>query len=267
MTRLARCLAPAFAVVLLLFAVGCNGDPPPNVQIEVGDRSDEIPDVQTEIVAPEDGDLLEEPDTSVVVSVENFEIGALTETMRAETIADSPDGQHTHVVINNEPYQANYENDEPFDVGVLEEGPNTIFVFASRSYHESVKGADAYDMVNVYVGEEEGDFMLEPDDEAAIYSRPTGTYSGADAERVMIDFYLHNVELSEDGHHVHYAVHDADAEGDEPLASVTMTEWTPAFVTGLEPGTYTVAMELRDEEGNVVPGEFNSTQEDVEITE
>lgn len=266
MIRFPTRIAP-FAVALVLLIAGCNGGPTPDVQIEVGDRSPEIPDVETEIVVPEEGDVLEEPDTSVVVSVENLEIGAQTETMRAETIANSPDGQHTHIILNNEPYLANYENNEPFDVGTLDEGAHSMFVFASRSYHESIKGDDAYDMVNFYVGEEEGEFMLEPDDEAVIYSRPKGTYSGADANRIMLDFYLLNVELSENGHHVHYAIHDADAANDEPLDTITLTEWTPAFVTGLEPGTYVVSLELRDEDGDVVPGEFNSTQQEIEVTE
>ncbi|MFB6098693.1 MAG: hypothetical protein ABEK84_06210, partial [Salinibacter sp.] len=188
--------------------------------------------------------------------------GVQTKTARADKIANSSNGQHFHVIVDNQPYLANYEAGTPFDLGTLEPGAHTLVAFASRSYHESVKSQQAYDLVNFYVQEKSGTFMLGPKEPAIIYSRPKGTYSGAAAERIMLDFYVHNVELSKDGYKARYTI--SDAQGNE-VASITLTEWAPAFVTGLSSGTYKVNLQLIGSDGAVVPGPFNDTTREITV--
>lgn len=254
-------------VALLVFGlllVGCGGDGDgTDVQIEEGDRSPAIEGASAQVVSPEDDEVLDETDVEAVVEAENFETGVQTDTDRAEEIANSEDGQHFHLILDNEPYMANYEAGTPFDVGTLEPGAHTLIAFPSRSYHESVKEEDAYDVVNFYVQEEIGDFMIQDEEPAIIYSRPKGDYSGADAERIMLDFYLHNVDFDEDDYKARYTIRSE--EGGNELASITLTEWAPAFVTGLESGTYVVQLQLLDEEDNPVPGPTNDTQREITV--
>lgn len=247
--------------VLVLAGCGGNGD---GIQIQQGERSPAIEGAAAQITTPADSAVLDSADADVVVQAENFETGVQTDTDRADEIATSDKGQHLHVIVDNEPYMANYEAGVPFDIGSLEPGPHTLFVFPSRAYHESVKGPEAYDLVNFYVQEESGDFMLAPDDSAIVYSRPKGTYKGDDADRIMLDFYLHNVELSEDGYRARYTIHSTGAEAGE-VASITLTEWAPAFVTGLSSGTYEVNLQLLDSAGNVVSGPFNDTTREITV--
>lgn len=258
----------ALFLVLALALVGCggngDGDGEPTVQIRQGDRSPAIEGATVSIVSPESEEVLEEGQVEAIVEAENFEPGEQTDTDRAEEIANSENGQHFHMIPDNEPYLANYETGTPFDIGSLDSGAHTLVAFPSRSYHESVKGEDAYDIVNFYVGEETGSFPLGEDEPAIIYSRPKGEYTGADAERIMLDFYLHNVELSEDGYRARYTIQEEGGQGDE-LASITLTEWAPAFVTGLESGTYVVRLQLLDEDDTVVPGSFNDTQREITV--
>lgn len=236
------------------------------MQITQGERSPAIEDAQARFAAPSDSVVVDSASVDVTVEVESFEAGAQTKTPRAQEIANSANGQHVHIIVDNEPYLANYNPGEPFDIGTLEDGAHTAVVFPSRSYHESVKNEGAHDIVNFYVNEESGEFMLNPDDPAVIYSRPKGTYSGAGAERIMLDFYLNNVTLSADGHRVRYTIRPADASADaDPLASITLDEWAPAFVTGLESGTYVVTLELLDAEGNRVEGAFNYTEREITV--
>lgn len=248
---------------LLLAGCGGGGEEEGGVEIQQGDRSPAIEGAQARIVSPEEGGVLDSADVEAVVEAENFETGVQTETDRAEEIANSENGQHFHLVLDNEPYMANYEAGEPFDIGSLEPGAHTLIAFPSRSYHESVKSDTSAHLVNFYVEEEEGDFMLEADDPAIIYSRPKGSYSGAGAERIMLDFYLHNVELGSDGYKARYTIREAEA-GDE-VGSITLTEWAPAFVTGLESGTYEVQLQLLDENDEVVDGEFNDTTREITV--
>lgn len=255
-------------VAVALAWAGCGGGATegPAVEITKGERSPAIEDAQARFAAPSDSAVVDSADVDVTVEVDAFEAGVQTETPRAQEIANSSKGQHVHIIVDNQPYMANYNPGEPFDVGTLDEGPHTAVVFPSRSYHESVKNEGAHDVVNFYVGEEEGEFMLNPSDPTIIYSRPKGTYSGAGAERIMLDFYLHNVELGTDGYRARYTIRSAGATtGADSLASITLNEWVPAFVTGLESGTYVVTLELLDPEGNVVEGAFNSTEREITV--
>lgn len=260
-----RVRVPLAVFVGLLFVLaGCGGNGGPDVQIEKGDRSPAIEGAAALITAPGDSAVADSPNVEAVVEAENFETGIQTETDRADEIANSGNGQHFHLILDNKPYMANYEAGEPFELGELEPGAHTLVAFPSRSYHESVKSDTSYDYVNFYVGEESGEFMLNLDDPAIIYSRPKGTYKGAGAERIMLDFYLHNVELSSDGHKAQYTIRETgDQEGE--VASVTLTEWAPAFVTGLSSGTYEVTLQLVDSDGNVVPGSMNDTTREITV--
>ncbi len=164
--------------------------------------------------------------------------------------------------MDNDPYFADYEAGVPFDIGVLDEGPHTLVVFPSRSYHESVKSKDSVDIVNFYVGKEEGEFMLDESKPTVIYSRPKGKYEGKDAEKIMLDFYAINIKPS-DGYQVKYTIRK-----NEPIAvehSITIKEWKPAFVTGLTSGEYIITLQLLDKDGNLVEGPFNNTQRAVTV--
>jgi hypothetical protein len=249
------------AAGLFVFA-GCGGGGgEAGVQIQKGERSPAIEGASARITAPADSAVLDSPDVQSVVEARNFETGVQTDTDRAQEIANSANGQHFHLILDNGPYMANYEAGAPFDIGELEPGAHTLFAFPSRSYHESVKSDTSYDYVNFYVGEESGEFMMSADDPAIVYSRPKGTYSGDGAEKIMLDFYLHNVELSSDGYKAKYTIRSGGSE----VASITLTEWTPAFVTGLSSGTYEVNLQLMDADGNVVPGPFNDTTREITV--
>jgi len=247
----------------LFFLAGCGGggDSGSDVQIQKGERSSTIEEANARITSPADEAVLDSADVAATVEADSFETGVQTDTDRAEEIANSGNGQHFHLILDNDPYMANYEAGASFDVGELEPGAHTLVAFPSRSYHESVKSDTSYDYINFYVGEESGDFMLNEDDPAIIYSRPKGTYSGAGAERIMLDFYLHNVDLSSDGYEARYTIRSDGSE----VASITLTEWTPAFVTGLSSGTYEVNLQLLDGDGNVVPGPMNDTTREITV--
>lgn len=257
-------------LITLSFATGCtqteeNDQDIPDaaaerehqVFIEKGERSPAMPESKVRITSPDELAVID-PGGEVFITLEtsDFELGAQTETRRAAMIANSPEGQHIHVIVNNQPYIAIYEEGE-VNIGELPGGSNTVFVFPSRSYHESIKSPGAYDYLLFYVGEEIGEFALDDNSPAIIYSRPKGTYRGADAVKIMLDFYLHNVELGSD-YTAKYTVSEKDGSGER--YTITLDEWKPAFIHNLDPGDYTVRLQLLDREGNVVEGEYNDTE-------
>lgn len=233
------------------------------VSIEIGERSPGFPGAKARFSSLKDGDVLDDNDVSVVIDVQNYELGIQTETPRAKEIANSAKGQHVHIILDNDPYFADYEAGVPFDIGVLDEGPHTLVVFPSRSYHESVKSKDSVDIVNFYVGKEEGEFMLDESKPTIIYSRPKGKYEGKDAEKIMLDFYVINIKPS-DGYQAKYTIRKNEPDAIEH--TITMTKWNPLFVTGLDSGEYIVTLQLLDGEGNLVDGPFNNTERKITVS-
>jgi hypothetical protein len=75
-------------------------------------------------------------------------------------------GNHIHVILDNEPYEAYYELGQPFELRNLTAGKHTLRVFASRPWHESYKNDGAFQMVS---------FMVKGGGDA---SKPTTTNSG-----------------------------------------------------------------------------------------
>lgn len=60
-------------------------------------------------------------------------------------------GNHIHVILDNQPYEAYYELDKPFELRNVSEGPHTVRVFASRPWHESYKNEGSFQMVSFTV--------------------------------------------------------------------------------------------------------------------
>jgi hypothetical protein len=60
-------------------------------------------------------------------------------------------GNHIHVILDNQPYEAYYSLDQPFELRNVSEGKHTIRVFASRPWHESYKNAGSFQMVTFTV--------------------------------------------------------------------------------------------------------------------
>jgi hypothetical protein len=93
------------------------------------------------------------------------------------------------------------------------------------------------------------------------YSRPKGEYKNADADAIMIDFWLSNAKLQGDGgdYRVRYTVDGGEAK--------FIDKWQPIWLTGWAAGTHKVKLELVDKSGNPVEnGGYNSTERTITVT-
>jgi hypothetical protein len=218
-------------------------------------------------------------------------------------------GNHIHVILDNQPYEAYYNLDQPFELRNVTEGKHTLRVFASRPWHESYKNTGSFQLVTFTVkgggdatkptttatGQtmadnknantnaananaananaaatpaREGREMassqageIDATKPLLTYSRPKGDYKGADADAIMIDFWLTNAKLQGDGgqYRVRYSVDGGEAK--------FIDTWQPIWLTGWTAGKHTVKVELVDKDGNVVEnGGYNSTSRDINVT-
>jgi hypothetical protein len=201
-------------------------------------------------------------------------------------------GNHVHVILDNQPYEAYYELGQPFELRNVADGEHTLRVFPSRPWHESYKNQGAFQMVKFTVkngGAEankpvttntgqpmshtntnanasaapEGKDMqnstagaVDPTKPLLTYSRPKGEYKGAESDPIMIDFWLTNARLrnADDGE-------DYMKTG-SPLYRVRYTvdggeakyidKWAPLWLSGWTAGKHTIKLELVDEDGGLV---------------
>lgn len=203
---------------------------------------------------PAEGAVVEPGMVPFEFNVKNYQLTDMTETEHAEMMANSAKGQHIHLILNNNPYDALYETSYEKE---LEPGNYVELAFLSRSFHMSLKHPDAYVLRQFRVGdvaEEEVDLNAPH----MFYSRPKGTYTGEEAEKVMLDFYLVNTELAENGNKVR-----ATVNGEEFM----ITEWQPYFLEGLPMGENTIKLELLDAEGNLIESPFNPVTRTITLEE
>ncbi len=130
-----------------------------------------------------------------------------------------------------------------------------MLAFLSRSYHESLKNPGAAVARHFTVGDAEAK-EVDLNAPHLFYSRPKGTYAGADTERLMIDFYLLNTGLAPDGNRVRATINGTE---------LVFSEWYPYVVEGLPLGEVEITLELIDGDGNPVPGPFNSVTRTVTL--
>ena len=262
-----RFAAYTLAIVLPFYLTSCGGGnssenadndanemQPSTLKVERMTGSPEYPEARLMQAAPEDGALLPEGSVNFNFTVEGYELGAQTADAETKGMANSGQGQHIHLILNNGPYSAHYE---PSFEKELEAGPYVSLAFLSRSYHESVKNAGAAVVTQFVVG----DGAYEAADLSAphmFYSRPKGTYVGDDTKKVLLDWYLLNCDLSETGYTVR-----ATINGEE----FVFTDWAPRTLEGLPMGENTIKLELLDATGALVESPFNPVVRKVMLKE
>ena len=212
--------------------------------------STEYPEAKLVLQSPAAGGKLASGsvDFEFRVISEEYELGAQTPDATERGCANSGKGQHIHLILNNEPYSAHYESSFSKD---LEDGHYVALSFISRSYHESIKTSSAYQLFQFTVG----DVEATPVDLSAkhvIYSRPKGEYTGDDAKKVMLDFYLLNTDILEMGNRVKATINGK--------TEILIAKWQPYFIEGLPMGENTIKLELVDQEGNLVEGGMNTVE-------
>ncbi|MFN7854053.1 MAG: hypothetical protein ACK5OU_19330 [Dolichospermum sp.] len=166
-------------------------------------------------------------------------------------------GPHLHLILDNQPYIAVYDVNQPVVLSDLSPGTHTLRVFASRPWHESFKNEGAYTQTTFHVltKTEENN----PDSKLPLltYSRPNGGYG---AEPIMLDFYLTNAPL-----HSLAETNPEDTMSNWRIRSTVNGEsfildrWQPIYLKGFKPGKTWVKLEFLDNQGQPVKNAFNTS--------
>ena len=180
--------------------------------------------------------------------IDNYRLGEQTQKNFKYNLANSDKGQHIHFIINNGPYFAKYTNAFTQE---LEEENSVVLAFLSRSYHESVKNPNAF--VLTHIGKANS---IDLSNEFLFYSRPKGTYEGEATEKLLLDFYLVNTNISPNGNKVRATIQDSE---------FIIDEWAPYYIEGLTKGEISIKLELIDTKGNLIVTPFNPSTRTVTL--
>lgn len=273
-----RTLALAALALAALTATACDGGKPtadpsagPRVSI-LSPRMDQViavPEGKDPTVDASDAALKDLPAAEqdarrakalpvlAMIDLQNYAIGK---------VEDGGNGQHLHVIVDNEPYAAVYGVGKGWQLPpkAMTPGTHVLRVFPSAGpkdpkgalHHESRKNPGAFAWVRFHVGAKGG--PLEDFDGTKpllTYSRPKGDYKpgSPELEKLMVDFYLSNVTLEEGGTAVRASL-DGKVLG-------TWTTWKPQVLPEVPAaGAHKLLLELVDGEGKPIDGPFNRTE-------
>jgi hypothetical protein len=166
-------------------------------------------------------------------------------------------GPHLHVILDNQPYTAIYDLDQPLVLADLSPGTHTLRVFASRPWHESFKNEGAYAQTTFHVLTKTDDNHPDPAIPLLTYSRPKDSYG---AEPILLDFYLSNAPLR-----IAAANKPDDRFSDWRIRctingeSFVLDRWQAVYLEGFKPGKNWLKLEFLDNQGNPVKNAFNTT--------
>ena len=135
--------------------------------------------------------------------------------------------------------------------GELNAGEHTLFAVAVDGTGQRVRPGGSsqapFAIVHFWVGERAKP-REDPDAPAVFYGRPRGTYNGEQvAAKILLDYYLLNVELSATGPRLEVTLRGTGVEGRTMLDS-----WKPLFIKGLPSGDHRVTLRLVDAQGRTL---------------
>ena len=227
-------------LILVLFFSSCKIEP--EITITKVKGSPEYPNAKLSLDKAKD---IENHSYEFSFNVRDYKLGMQTLKDFDYQLANSAKGQHIHFIVNNGPYSAHYEDSFTKNI---KKGNNIVLAFLSRSYHESVKNPNAFVLTQI------GDNNIDLNNEFLFYSRPKGTYKGADTQKLLLDFYLINTEISSTGNKVKATIQDSE---------FIIDEWAPYYIEGLPKGEIKIKLELIDSSGSLIDTPFNPSERTV----
>lgn len=192
---------------------------------------------------------------TISYDVKNYELKNQTSDAAGKECNNSKEGQHIHFILDNQPYVALYEPARTFTVPVKSE--HYLMSFLSRSYHESVKSPKAGVLYHFSVDEKGKLSKMDiPKTPMIFYSRPKGSYVGADTKNLLLDFYVYNTTLAPGGNKVKVNVNGTGFDIDK---------WQPYFIEHAPMGDVTVNVQLVDKDGKNIEGVNTSVSRTVKL--
>ncbi|MBS0630161.1 MAG: hypothetical protein JSS30_08090 [Verrucomicrobia bacterium] len=244
---------------------------PSTIRITSEVPTPEPDNVQTTIIFPREGEIEMNP-VNVQVRLLGFPVGTTSDFERRKEIYNDPEGQSLLIFIDNyHPFEvynsfvdALDQSNVYFDLTLtklipydLDEGMHVIRTFPARSYGEGLKNPQCFKARVFYIGSQIDNLDVNLNAPYLTYNEPLETLTYEAGKPLLLDFYLSNIQLSQDGYKVKVTI--------DGSVQRILTSWNPYYIWGLKSGQHTIRLQLLNEQNKVEPGIFNDVQRIITI--
>lgn len=236
------CFAWGAVGILSLGICSCASNPPAKTEggaaaVREPSPVDPKSPPQIHLSGIDEGQLVNGP-VRVSVNVENYPMEA--------------DWQGAVVVLDDLPGKKVFKSGESVDFAdTLQPGPHALRAYLVRAWGESLRLPQAFTQLNFFFGKKSGKALLPAQAPSIVLNSPQGSYRGADAKKILLDFVVANTQISERKHRLRYTLNGEKRE---------LTSWDAYYFQNLAPGTYTLKVEMTDASGKAVRGAFTSAR-------
>ena len=258
-------------LVLLFFVVSCAyliGKE--NVRIVPMTSTPQSEEVSIKFVFPEDDQVEMDNRIWIQIRLRGFPLGVLNDFPTKAELATQRLGQSIHVILDNKPYfpvvgpkispfddegdyyTALYKFESPH---FLKEGEHILRVFPCRAWGESLKNANSFDAVRFFIKKKQIVKDIDLNGPYLTFNEPSSSIQYKKNSPILLDFYLKNCELSQDGYKVKAII--------DGKYTRMITEWVPYYIYGLTSGKHTIKLILVDKKNKQVDGEFNKVVQSI----
>jgi hypothetical protein len=181
----------------------------------------------------------------------------------------APGGQHLHVLLDDQPYKPVDNATASVRLGdiapdhPLAEGEHVLVAFPATRDNISIKpdqGKTPLARVAFWVGKP-GKPRPAGKEPRVVLSRPKGTYNGAAADGILLDFYLIDARIGPSLGAVRASITPPVGEA----RTLELTRWIPHEIRNLPDGDTRVRLELLDASGARLPGRFSAAEQIITV--
>ena len=249
-----------------------NIEPVEQIRVLPVPRTPESNTVLLAIAIPKNGEVKMRNPIWVQFRLDGYPLGSGSPSTRTDEVAVSKMGQTLHVVVDNYPYFAvnepsidpfnedgyYYDTSYKFEIPFrLNEGAHTLRMFPARSYGESLKNENTFQVTYFYVGNRDSGLDTELNQPYLTYNEPSDQMTLKESQPLLLDFYITNTELSPDGYKVLLTI--------DGKIKRTLSSWQPYYIYGLKSGKHVIRLQLIDAKGQTVKGSFNDVERTIRV--
>jgi hypothetical protein len=255
-------LTAALWISTTLFGAVVEGERTGDVRVVPMKSTPQPDEVELVFSYPHEGEVKTESPVMLQMRLEAYPIGFYSDFPRGREIRNSEQGQSVHIILDNKPYLSINEAiddiseneeidfDQTLEIKIpykLSEGMHILRAFPVRSYGECLKGPKCFTAIYFYYGKEVPNKSYDLSKPYLTYNQPEGEYKGD--QPILLDFYLTNAQLSQDGYKVRLTIDGSDKR--------ILTDWVPYYIYGLKKGSHTFKIDLLDPQGKTVAPLFD----------
>jgi len=265
-------------VILCLASVGFAAEfkprkaNPTEVRIVPVRPTPEPNNVELTITFPKKDQVVSGYGLKVQAQLQGFNVGTNSDFDRAKEIYNDPMGQSLLIFVDDhEPIEIYKSFVDSLDSNNLfynwtltaqipyrlSEGFHVIRAFPARSFGEGLKGPGCFAVRRFYIGERKDNLDVDLCGPYLTYNEPLASLRYCSCKPILLDFYLSNIQLSQDGYKVRVTI-----DGD---ITRVLTQWVPYYIYGIPSGSHTVQLELINEKNEVAPGIFNKVTRTIQV--